>query len=220
MIVRLRTRNTFIHEEPSAILENPDPEIGEISRLAPGLRCYLHPQTAEEAPPLDAMFQSAAGNTDLENLEKARPLDEASDEDSLQREGLGSQDSLTDVSEWVWPPEEARPLDPPPRAPDDPLYCPACEMWLNGPDQLKNHEEGKKHRRKLCQPEAWKRMLQWQLNRLLSETEWEHAEEIIEDRLGNFDRQSLKILHTTRIVLETAAAVADWEEVPPPLGDP
>ena len=32
---------------------------------------------------------------------------------------------------------------------DDPIYCPACEMWVNGPAQWDNHQIGKKHRKNL-----------------------------------------------------------------------
>ena len=32
---------------------------------------------------------------------------------------------------------------------DDPIYCEACTMWLNGPVQWTDHLVGKKHKRKL-----------------------------------------------------------------------
>ena len=225
--------------------------IEEISRLAPGLDrdvllSYVYWPTAEEAPPLGDVFPSAAeeapplgdvfqsvaeeapplgeGDTPEElHTEEARPLEEASDESSLQREGLGSRGSLADVSEWAWPlqdmkrPEEARPLDPPPRAPDDPLYCPTCDLWLNGPDQLTDHVElvSRKHRRKLFDPEAWRRMLEFEFERPLSEAQWEHARWAIEERLEAFRHdRSLMRSHIIRSVSETLAEVANWEAEP------
>ena len=31
--------------------------------------------------------------------------------------------------------------------PDGPEYCEICEMWLNGPTQMEDHKNGKKHKK-------------------------------------------------------------------------
>jgi hypothetical protein len=36
---------------------------------------------------------------------------------------------------------------PAPEGPDDAIYCPTCEMWLNGRDQYEDHLKGKKHKK-------------------------------------------------------------------------
>ena len=32
---------------------------------------------------------------------------------------------------------------------DEPVYCEACQMWLNGPRQMEDHKIGKKHEKKM-----------------------------------------------------------------------
>ena len=45
------------------------------------------------------------------------------------------------------PDEEPAPLAPVAIDPEEPVYCPLCAMWLNGPTQMTHHEIGKKHKK-------------------------------------------------------------------------